>query len=128
MISPCVTFNDHEGSTKSYKFMREHEVKEVADRLRARCTCPIREKIPRDDAKAVTMHDGSVLRFRSVPEGYDPSDRLKVEEYIRDRHAARRDRDRPALPRRDRPRDARAQPDAHDRARRRALREALPRR
>ncbi len=29
VISPCVTFNDHEGSTKSYKFMREHEVQEV---------------------------------------------------------------------------------------------------
>ncbi len=29
VISPCVTFNDHEGSTKSYRFMREHEVKEI---------------------------------------------------------------------------------------------------
>ncbi len=85
VISPCVTFNDHEGSTKSYKFVREHEVKEVqADFVPLHV--PIREKIPHDDAKAVTMHDGSVLRFRSVPEGYDPSDRMKVEEYIRDRH------------------------------------------
>jgi 2-oxoglutarate ferredoxin oxidoreductase subunit beta len=32
------------------------------------------------------MHDGSVVRFRSVPEGYDPHDRLKVETYIRERH------------------------------------------
>ena len=31
------------------------------------------------------MHDGSVVRFRSVPDGYDPHDRMKVEEYIRDR-------------------------------------------
>jgi 2-oxoglutarate/2-oxoacid ferredoxin oxidoreductase subunit beta len=46
---------------------------------------PIREKIPSDDAKAVTMHDGSVMRFRHVPDGYDPSDRMSVEEYIRDR-------------------------------------------
>jgi 2-oxoglutarate ferredoxin oxidoreductase subunit beta len=46
---------------------------------------PIREKIPSDDAKAVAMHDGSVLRFRHVPDGYDPSDRMSVEEYIRDR-------------------------------------------
>jgi len=48
---------------------------------------PIREKIPSDEAKAVTMHDGSILHFRSVPEGYDPSDRLSVEEYIRDRQS-----------------------------------------
>ncbi len=79
-----MTFNDHEGSTKSYKFVREHEVKEVeADFVPLHV--PIREKIPHDSAKAVTMHDGSVLRFRSVPDGYDPSDRTTVEEYVRDR-------------------------------------------
>jgi 2-oxoglutarate ferredoxin oxidoreductase subunit beta len=84
VISPCVTFNDHESSTKSYKFFREHEVKEVqADFVPLQV--PIRATIPSDDAKAVTMHDGSVMRFRSVPEGYDPSNRMKVEEYIRDR-------------------------------------------
>ncbi len=86
VISPCVTFNDHENSTKSYKFVREHEVKEVETDF-VPLHVPIREKIPHDDAKAVTMHDGSVLRFRSVPEGYDPSDRIKVEEYIRDRRS-----------------------------------------
>jgi 2-oxoglutarate ferredoxin oxidoreductase subunit beta len=84
VISPCVTFNDHEGSTKSYKFMRDHEVKEVeTDFVPIRAE--IRAKIPVDDAIEVTMHDGSVVRFRSVPDGYDPHDRLKVEEYIRDR-------------------------------------------
>jgi 2-oxoglutarate ferredoxin oxidoreductase subunit beta len=84
VISPCVTFNDHEGSTKSYKFMRDHEVKEVeTDFVPIRAE--IRAKIPTDGAIEVTMHDGSVVRFRSVPEGYDPHDRSKVEEYIRDR-------------------------------------------
>jgi 2-oxoglutarate ferredoxin oxidoreductase subunit beta len=86
VISPCVTFNDHESSTKSYKFMRQHEVKEVQTDF-VPLAVPIREKIPSHDAKAVTMHDGSVLRFRSVPEGYDPGDRMKVEEYIRDRQS-----------------------------------------
>jgi 2-oxoglutarate ferredoxin oxidoreductase subunit beta len=86
VISPCVTFNDHEGSTKSYKFFREHEVQEVqADFVPL--AIPIREKIPSDSAKEVVMHDGSVMRFRSLPEGYDPSDRSKVEEYIRDRQS-----------------------------------------
>ena len=85
VISPCVTFNDHEGSTKSYKFMREHEVKEVeTDFVPVRAE--IRAKIPTDGATEVTMHDGSVVRFSSVPEGYDPHDRLSVEGYIRERH------------------------------------------
>jgi 2-oxoglutarate ferredoxin oxidoreductase subunit beta len=92
VISPCVTFNDHEGSTKSYKFVRQHEVKEVETDLETISDfvpihVPIREKIPTNEAKAVTMHDGSVLRFRNVPEGYDPSDRQNVEEYIRDRQS-----------------------------------------
>ena len=86
VISPCVTFNDHEGSTKSYKFVREHEVKEVESDF-VPIHVPIRERIPQDAAKAVTMHDGSVLRFRSIPDGYDPSDRSSVEEYIRDRQS-----------------------------------------
>jgi 2-oxoglutarate ferredoxin oxidoreductase subunit beta len=81
-----VTFNDHEGSTKSYKFMREHEVKEVqTDFVPVRTE--IRAKIPADGATEVVMHDGSIVRFRSVPTGYDPHDRLKVEEYIRDRQS-----------------------------------------
>ncbi len=91
VISPCVTFNDHEGSTKSYKFVREHEVKEVQTEFEQSdfvpIQVPIREKMPRDGVKAVTMHDGSVLRFRSLPEGYDPSNRSSVEEYLRDRTA-----------------------------------------
>jgi 2-oxoglutarate ferredoxin oxidoreductase subunit beta len=86
VISPCVTFNDHEGSTKSYRFMREHEVKEIETDF-----VPIRKEIHRavdeHEATEITMHDGSVVRFRSVPEGYDPYDRQKVEEYIRDRRS-----------------------------------------
>ena len=85
VISPCVTFNDHEGSTKSYRFMREHEVKEIETDF-----VPLRQeihaKIPADGSTEVVMHDGSVVRFRSVPAGYDHHDRQKVEEYIRDRH------------------------------------------
>jgi len=86
VISPCVTFNDHESSTKSYKFMREHEVKEVQTDF-VQLQVPIRATIPSESAKEVTMHDGSVMRFRSIPEGYDPSDRQKVEEYVRDRQS-----------------------------------------
>jgi 2-oxoglutarate ferredoxin oxidoreductase subunit beta len=86
VISPCVTFNDHEGSTKSYLFTREHEVKEVHTDF-----IPLRNEIhvsiQDNDVVSVPMHDGSVVRFRSLPEGYDPTDRLKVEQYIHDRQS-----------------------------------------
>src|SRR5450432_4773625 len=62
VISPCVSFNDHDGSTKSYKFTREHDVEiSTADFV------PLRREITAPDTKAavstVTMHDGSVVRF-----------------------------------------------------------------
>ncbi|MFI5036523.1 MAG: 2-oxoacid:ferredoxin oxidoreductase subunit beta [Acidimicrobiales bacterium] len=84
VISPCVTFNDHEGSTKSYRFVRQHEVKEIeADFV------PVRVEITVDvgsaEVRDVVMHDGSVVRFRSVPEGYDASNRESVDDYVRER-------------------------------------------
>jgi len=70
-----VSFNDHEGSTKSYKFTREHEV-EVApvDFV------PLRKEISQEQGGAgsltsVTMHDGSIVRFRKVADGYNATDR-----------------------------------------------------
>ncbi len=87
VISPCVSFNDHEGSTKSYRFFREHEVHEIeADYVPQRAE--IRSKISADSARAVTMHDGSVMYFRALPEGYDPTNRLTVESYLAERKAA----------------------------------------
>jgi 2-oxoglutarate ferredoxin oxidoreductase subunit beta len=75
VISPCVSFNDHEGSTKSYKFTREHEV-EIApvDFV------PLRKEISQEQGASggltsVTMHDGSIVRFRKVGDGYDATDR-----------------------------------------------------
>ena len=65
VISPCVTFNDHEGSTKSYKFMREHEVKEVeTDFVPIRAE--IRAKIP--DRRRDRGHDARRQR-RALPLG-----------------------------------------------------------
>jgi 2-oxoglutarate ferredoxin oxidoreductase subunit beta len=75
VISPCVSFNDHDGSTKSYKFTREHEV-EIA----AADFVPLRKEISAESGAAgsitsVTMHDGSIVRFRKTAEDYDPTDR-----------------------------------------------------
>ena len=84
LISPCVQFNDHEGSTKSYRYMRDHELKEIdADFIP-----PHQEIVGAVDAgqaSDVAMHDGGTVRFRAVPEGYDPHDRGGVEAYLRER-------------------------------------------
>ncbi len=74
VISPCVTFNDHEGSTKSYLHTRRHEHPVAPVDF-----VPVRREItapePSSGTTSVTMHDGSVVRFRAVEEGYDPTDR-----------------------------------------------------
>lgn len=79
VISPCVQFNDHEGSTKSYLFTRQHEMR-VTDFVPPRDE--IRVTVPDDGAVSVMMHSGSVMRFRSVRNGYDPTDRSAVMTYL----------------------------------------------
>jgi 2-oxoglutarate/2-oxoacid ferredoxin oxidoreductase subunit beta len=83
VISPCVTFNDHEGSTKSYKHTRKHEARATeSDYVPA--SQEILAQITPNGVTAVTMHDGSVLNFRAIPEGYDPTDRRKVTSYLQE--------------------------------------------
>src|SRR3954449_403198 len=77
VISPCVTFNDHEGSTKSYKFMQENDE-------------PINEigfvasfediEVDYDSGQVydVEMHDGSSLRLRKLREDYDPTNKSEA--------------------------------------------------
>jgi 2-oxoglutarate/2-oxoacid ferredoxin oxidoreductase subunit beta len=81
VISPCVTFNDHEGSTKSYKYTRERDVEIVSADF-----VPHAEEITAvsqpGGLTTVTMHDGSVVRFKSVAEGYDPRHREKAMAYL----------------------------------------------
>jgi 2-oxoglutarate ferredoxin oxidoreductase subunit beta len=81
VISPCVTFNDHDGSTKSYLNTRKHMVK-VTESDVVLPVGAIQASIAREGATAVTMHDGSVVHFTKVPQDYDPRDRSKVFEYI----------------------------------------------
>src|SRR5246500_4171761 len=75
VISPCVTFNDHEGSTKSYKYMKDHE-----EPLQDINFVPYFEEIDVEyDAGTtveVTMHDGSRLRLRKLEEDYDATNRI----------------------------------------------------
>lgn len=84
VISPCVTFNDHEGSTKSYLYTRQHEVRATdADFIPP--AEEILATIPRNGATSVTMHSGGDVVFRSVPEDYDPTDRARVSNYLLER-------------------------------------------
>jgi 2-oxoglutarate ferredoxin oxidoreductase subunit beta len=83
VISPCVTFNDHSGSTKSYLYTRKHAIPATeADFIPA--ANEIIAEIGQNQSTAVTMHDGSVVRFRSVPKSYDPTDRAAVESCLRE--------------------------------------------
>jgi 2-oxoglutarate ferredoxin oxidoreductase subunit beta len=77
VVSPCVTFNDHEGSTKSYKYMKDHE-----EPLHEVSFVPAFEDISVDydpgTSVNVTMHDGSQLRLRKLEEEYDPTSKLNA--------------------------------------------------
>ncbi len=75
VISPCVTFNDHEGSTKSYRYTREHDVEAVeADYVPVHAEITLGDEPPRE-VRTVQFHDGSTVRLRSLAAGYDPTDR-----------------------------------------------------
>ncbi len=81
VISPCVAFNNHAGSTKSYDHVRAHN--EAVNRL---------DFMPRRDAMTASyapgdvielaQHDGSVLRLRKLHDGHDPSDRLAAMNHL----------------------------------------------
>jgi 2-oxoglutarate/2-oxoacid ferredoxin oxidoreductase subunit beta len=75
VLSPCVTFNDHEGSTKSYAYVKDHD-----DPLEEVSFVPFFEDISVDyepgTTQEVTMHDGSKLYLKKLEEGYDPTDKI----------------------------------------------------
>ena len=87
VISPCVTFNDHEASTKSYAYTREHNAPVVFTDL-----VPPRDEITTDyepgTVQKVALHDGSVIRLRKIADDYDPTDRDRVYDYVRARQEA----------------------------------------
>jgi 2-oxoglutarate ferredoxin oxidoreductase subunit beta len=87
VISPCVTFNDHEGSTKSYRYTRDH-VKEIVHADFVPLRTEITAAYAAGETHDVTMHDGSRVRLRKVATDYDPTDPDAVYTYIRQRQAA----------------------------------------
>ncbi len=74
VISPCVAFNNHPGSTKSYDYVREHN--EAVSRIEF--ISPRREitvEAAPGEVVDVRQHDGSLLRLRSLHADYDGTDR-----------------------------------------------------
>ena len=84
VISPCVTFNDHEGSTKSYAYTREKNV-EVVQADFVPPAAAITTDYEPGTVRNVMLHDGSWVRLRKVAEDYDPTDRDRSYAYIRER-------------------------------------------
>jgi 2-oxoglutarate/2-oxoacid ferredoxin oxidoreductase subunit beta len=87
VLSPCVTFNDHEGSTKSYAYTREHYEPAVhADFV------PLEREITADykegETLPVVMHDGSRIVLRKLDASYDPTDRTAAHTQIQERMKA----------------------------------------
>lgn len=77
IISPCVTFNDHEGSTKSYEYSREH----FSPAIVADFVPPAEEiKVRYDEGEAMSieLHDGSHIVLRKLDKDFDPTDRISV--------------------------------------------------
>ena len=77
IVSPCVTFNNHPGSTKSYDYTREHvEAGAVVDFV------PMAQEITLDQIQGstqnVTLHNGDSVQLSKLSDNYDPTDRVKA--------------------------------------------------
>jgi 2-oxoglutarate/2-oxoacid ferredoxin oxidoreductase subunit beta len=85
-ISPCVAFNNHVGSTKSFDYVRAHN--DAVNRLDF---ITGREELTVDygpgTMTTVRQHDGSELRLRKIAEHYDPTDRIQAMAYLQERQA-----------------------------------------
>jgi 2-oxoglutarate ferredoxin oxidoreductase subunit beta len=86
-ISPCVAFNNHEGSTKSFDYVREHN-----DAVNQLDVITGREELTADYApgtvEEIVQHNGAMLRLRKLAEDYDPHDRIAAMKYLQERQAA----------------------------------------
>jgi len=86
VVSPCVTFNNHAGSTKSYDYTREHyhpatqsDFVEPASEIKA--------SYAEGETVVIEMHDGSKILLRKTDSGYDASDRSNVMQYLEQQRA-----------------------------------------
>jgi 2-oxoglutarate ferredoxin oxidoreductase subunit beta len=86
VISPCVAFNNNDGSTKSYDFVRAHNAAvNKLDFIEGREE--ITASYGPGTLQEVAQHDGSVLRLRKLREDYDPTNRIAAMTYLQEHHA-----------------------------------------
>ncbi|HEX6795613.1 MAG TPA: 2-oxoacid:ferredoxin oxidoreductase subunit beta [Casimicrobiaceae bacterium] len=86
VISPCVAFNNHTGSTKSYDYVRDHnDAVNRLDFMPARD--PITTDYPEGAVRDVALHDGGVIRLRKLDADYDASDKVAAMTYLESRRA-----------------------------------------
>jgi 2-oxoglutarate ferredoxin oxidoreductase subunit beta len=87
VLSPCIAFNNHAGSTKSFDYVREHnEAVNSLDIMTGRA--PITVDYAPGERVEVRQHDGQALALRKLNEDYDPADRLAAQNFLQ-RHAAK---------------------------------------
>src|SRR6184192_203107 len=85
VISPCVTFNDHEGSTKSYSYVRDHD-----EPLEDLSFVPFFEDISVDydpgTTQEIALHDGSRLLLKKLAKDYDPTNKVEALRVLTESH------------------------------------------
>jgi 2-oxoglutarate ferredoxin oxidoreductase subunit beta len=86
VLSPCVAFNNHKGSTKSFDWVREHnEAVNRIDIMQGRA--PLVARYDPGALIEIAQHDGSVLSLRKVDADYDPTDRVAAMSFLHQRQA-----------------------------------------
>jgi 2-oxoglutarate/2-oxoacid ferredoxin oxidoreductase subunit beta len=87
IVSPCVAFNNHVGSTKSYDYVREHN--DAVNRLDFISS---REEITTEcapgETRDVLLHDGGTIRLRKLDATYDPTDKVGAMAFLEAHRAA----------------------------------------
>jgi len=86
IISPCVTFNDHDGSTRSYKYTQEHN-EVISEVSFVPSFTEIDVEYDPGSTINITMHDGSSLRLRKIHEDYAPTDPIAAVSALMSSHA-----------------------------------------
>jgi 2-oxoglutarate ferredoxin oxidoreductase subunit beta len=85
VISPCVTFNDHEGSTKSYSYVKDHD-----EPLEDVSFVPFFEDITVEydpgTTTEITLHDGSHLLLKKIGEDYNPTNKEQALRVLTEAH------------------------------------------
>lgn len=84
VLSPCVTFNDHVGSTRSYAYVRDHLQSPLAtDYIEPRGE--VTASYAEGETSTVELHDGSRIVLRKLDRDYNPTDRAHASAYVQER-------------------------------------------